>query len=269
MENYFPLRKSIAFVMAVFHLGAFAALFFPTWSRVALGFFVWATVSSFGIGVGYHRLLTHRGYKTYRWIEYTLAIIGALAQQGLAITWVAIHRVHHRYTEEPGRDPHTPRDGRWWSHLDWMLHPDPELRKRTDLRRWAPDLMRQPFYTWQYIQWLPTTALGLLCLIIGGIPGVLWGVALPVVVGWHQTWLVNSATHIWGKRRFNTRDDSRNLWWVALITWGEGWHNNHHEDPVSPRHGLAWYEVDVNWAIIYCLRVLRLVWDTKEKSPIA
>lgn len=263
MEHRYPLNRKVAFVMAVFHLGALAALFFATQNRVVLGLSVWAITSSFGVGVGYHRLLTHRGFKTYRWLEYALAIIGALAQQGLAVTWVSLHRIHHKFTEQPGLDPHTPRDGRWWSHIDWMLHPDPKLQDKVYLKRWVPDLIRQPFYRKRYIEWLPTAVLGASCLFWGGMPALLWGVALPVTVGWHQTWLVNSATHIWGSRRFATNDDSRNLWWVALITWGEGWHNNHHKNPASSRHGLAWYEIDANWAIIRCLRGVKLVWETK------
>jgi stearoyl-CoA desaturase (delta-9 desaturase) len=148
--------------------------------------------------------------------------------------------------------------------MDWILHPNPEFQSSVYLNKWVSDLLKQPFYRKRYVRWLPTVALALLCLFIGGFPAVLWGVALPVTVGLHQTWFVNSATHLWGKRRFNTPDNSRNLWWVALITWGEGWHNNHHHNPVSPRHGLAWYEIDTNWRIIKCLRGLKLVWETKD-----
>lgn len=264
MEHRYPLNRLAAFTMAVFHIGALAALFFPTQGRVTLGFCVWAIVSSLGVGVGYHRLLTHQGFKTYRWLEYTLAIIGSLARQGLAIVWVALHRIHHKFTEQPGLDPHTPRDGRWWSHIDWMLHPDPKLQDKVYLKKWVPDLIRQPFYRKRYIEWAPTAILVTVGSLVGGFPAVLWGVALPVVVGWHQTWLVNSATHIWGSRRFETRDDSRNNKWVAWITWGEGWHNNHHYNPRNPQHGITWYELDVNWYIIRILMGMGLVWETKN-----
>jgi fatty-acid desaturase len=262
----YQMNKMATLVMAMFHLGAITALFFPTTGRIALFFSVWAVVSSVGIGVCYHRLLTHQGFKTYKWLEYVLAVIAALAQQGLAVMWVAIHRVHHKHTEVPGLDPHTPRDGRWWSHMDWMIHPDPKLNDKTYLLKWVPDLVRQPFYRKRYVEWAPSLVLGLLCWYFGGFIAVLWGVALPVVVGWHQTWLVNSATHIWGSRRFNTDDDSRNLWWVAILSWGEGWHNNHHRWPVNARHGLRWYEVDVNWYLIWLMGKLRLAWGIKNQA---
>ncbi len=263
-DKNFPLNKGIAVIMGLFHIGAVLALFFTTPNRILLGFTVWAIVSSVGIGVCYHRLLTHRGYETYKWLEYLMATIAALGQQSLAIIWVALHRIHHKFTEQPGKDPHTPRDGRWWSHMDWILHPNPEFQNSVFLNKWVPDLIRQPFYRKRYIQWLPTVVLATLCLIFGGVPAVLWGVTLPVVVGWHQTWLVNSATHIWGKRRFDTPDDSRNLWWVGLLAWGEGWHNNHHYDPVRARHGIVWYEFDVNWYFIKTLQFFGLVWKVKD-----
>lgn len=264
MTHRHPLNRQVAFVVAVFHVGAFAALFFGNWNHVILGFTVWAVVSSLGIGVGFHRLLTHRGFKTYRWVEYTLATIGSLARQGLPSIWVMIHRMHHKWTEVEGWDPHTPRDGRWWSHMDWMIHPDPTFQSRAILQKWVPDLIRQPFYRKRYVEWLPTSVLATACLIFGGIPAVLWGVALPVTVGWHQTWAVNSATHLWGYRRFDTKDDSRNLWWVAILSWGEGWHNSHHHDQVSARHGLAWYEVDINYYLIKAMQVMGLAWDVHE-----
>src|SRR5205085_8225831 len=111
------------------------------------------------------------------------------------------------------------------------------------------------FYRWlNTYHWVPLTTVGLILLAVGGVPMVLWGIFLRVVVGLHGTWLVNSATHMWGTRRFETRDDSRNSWWVALITFGEGWHNNHHAHPTSARHGLAWYEFDPSWLLIKVLK---------------
>src|SRR5204863_1008218 len=112
--------------------------------------------------------------------------------------------------------------------------------------------------------WAPMTALGLVLLAFGGWSMVLWGIGARVVLGLHSTWLVNSATHMWGRRRFATRDNSRNSFWVALLTFGEGWHNNHHAHPQSAQHGLAWYEVDVNWYGIAVLKMLGLAWDVKQ-----
>ena len=248
--------------MAVFHIGALvAALFFFTWHRLMLFLLIWFITSSFGIGIGYHRLLTHKGFKTYKWLEYLLAGIAGLAQQGSAREWVSLHRQHHAHTEVPGLDPHTPREGKWWSHMDWILHPYPDLMINVPLVR---DLTNQWVYRQRYLHQAPTIALGTLLLVFRGVPAVGWGVALPVVVGLHQTWLVNSGTHLWGYRWFETNDDSRNNPWIALFAWGEGWHNNHHRFQKSARHGLAWYEIDVNWYIIKFLRAVGLVWEVSE-----
>src|ERR1700761_230873 len=231
--------------LAIFHLLALAALFTFRWSCLAVLAGTWILTQNIGIGMAYHRLLTHRGYRVPRWLEYILAICGTMALQGSPTYWVAVHRLHHQYTDKEG-DPHSPRDGKWWSHMGWILfgslHNDSAV-----LRRYAPDLMKQGFYRWlNRFHWLPVTLLGFGLLAVGGWSWVLWGIALRVTIGLHVTWLVNSATHIWGSRRFDTRDDSRNNWWVALLTGGEGWHNNHHAHPVSARHGMARYEDDGN-----------------------
>jgi stearoyl-CoA desaturase (delta-9 desaturase) len=132
------------------------------------------------------------------------------------------------------------------------------------LARYAPDLARDKFYVWlSKYHWVPMVVTGLALLAIGGWSAVMWGIFLRVTLGLHATWLVNSATHMWGSRRFNTKDRSRNSWWVALLTGGEGWHNNHHAHPVSARHGLAWYEFDQNWLGICLLKKLGLAWDVK------
>jgi stearoyl-CoA desaturase (delta-9 desaturase) len=130
--------------------------------------------------------------------------------------------------------------------------------------RYAPDLGKDAFYRWlTTYHWVPLAVLGFSLLAIGGWPLVNWAIFLRVVVGLHSTWLVNSATHLWGSRRFKTKDDSRNSWWVALVTFGEGWHNNHHAHPTSARHGLAWYEFDQTWLSIAVLERLGLVWDVR------
>jgi fatty-acid desaturase len=148
--------------------------------------------------------------------------------------------------------------------MDWMLHPNPKYDDREELHKWVADLLKHKFYRrLEKFFWLPSALLGVVCLLIGGLPAVLV-VFLVIVVEWHSTWFVNSATHLWGYRRFETKDNSRNLWWVALITYGEGWHNNHHHDQTNPRHGLAWYELDPEWYILRILRSVRLVWGTKD-----
>ncbi|MBI3940952.1 MAG: fatty acid desaturase [Acidobacteria bacterium] len=250
-------------VMVIFHLGSVAALFTWSWKAAAIAFFFNWVAGGLGIGMGYHRLLTHRGYSVPKFIEYFLTLCGTLALEGGPINWVATHRIHHACSDREG-DPHSPRDGRWWSHVGWILvgramNHDPEV-----LERWAPELMndRIHFLINRYY-WAPLTVFGLALLALGGWQLMLWGVFLRVTFGLHSTWLVNSATHIWGKRRFDTRDDSRNNWWVALLAFGEGWHNNHHAHPASARHGLAWYEIDVNWWCIRALQILRLARSVK------
>jgi stearoyl-CoA desaturase (delta-9 desaturase) len=131
-------------------------------------------------------------------------------------------------------------------------------------KRYIPDLLKDKFLVKLSKYWyVPTIAAGIMLGFIGGWSMVLWGIFLPVTLNWHFTWFVNSVTHVWGSRRFETTDDSTNNWWVAILSWGEGWHNNHHAHPVSARHGLAWYEFDFNWIQITILEKLGLVWNVK------
>ncbi|MGE3275006.1 MAG: acyl-CoA desaturase [Vicinamibacterales bacterium] len=249
--------------MVVYHVGAVAALFYVNVGAMLAAALLWWISGMFGIGMGYHRLLTHRGYKTPKWVEYFLTTCGALALEGGPIFWVATHRIHHQYSDKEG-DPHTPREGTYWAHMGWIftgkaMHHDTQV-----LRRYVPDLSRDPFHVWMTTyHWVPQVVVGVALLAFGGLPYVLWGVFFRTVYGLHATWLVNSATHLWGNRRFQTRDDSTNNWWVALLSWGEGWHNNHHAHPVSARHGLAWYEVDMNWYGIKFLELLGLASQIK------
>ena len=257
------LNWTTAFFMGMFHVGAVAALFFFSWKLVALLIFLNWVSGSLGIGMGYHRLLTHRSYKTPKLIEYFLTTCATLALEGGPIFWVGVHRIHHARSDKEG-DPHTPHDGGWWSHMGWILGGVSSHRDINKLARFTPDLGADPFHRW-ISRWhfLTMIALAAVLYAVGGLPFVLWGVFLRVVVGLHSTWLVNSATHMWGKRRYVTADDSRNNWWVALLTFGEGWHNNHHAHPTSAQHGLAWYEVDMNWWGIRTLQLLRLAKNVK------
>ena len=242
----------------IFHLGALAAPFFFTWPAFITALVLYWMSMSFGIGMGYHRLLTHRGYKVPKAIEYFLAICGTMALEGGPVFWVATHRIHHQFSDKDG-DPHTPRDGRWWAHIVWMLVGNVTHCDTAMCAKYAPDLAKDRFLMWlSRYHWVPLTVLGILFLAFGGLPFLFWGIFFRVTMGLHATWLVNSATHIWGKKRFATRDDSKNNWWVALITFGEGWHNNHHAHPVSARHGLRWYEIDPNFYGIWLLSKLGL-----------
>jgi fatty-acid desaturase len=252
-----------ATAMVVFHLGAVAALFFPDRGAILAAFVLYVVAGMLGIGMAYHRLLTHRGYKTYRWVEYFLTWCGTLALEGGPIFWVATHRIHHQHSDHEG-DPHTPREGTWWAHMGWIVSGQGLHHDASVLARYVPDLVRDRGHVFlSRWHWTSNVVVGLALLAFGGLPYVLWGIFFRTTVGLHATWLVNSATHLWGSRRFATRDDSTNNWWVALLTFGEGWHNNHHAHPTSARHGLAWYEIDFNWMGIRTLQALSLAWDIK------
>jgi fatty-acid desaturase len=250
-------------VLIFFHLGAIAALFMFSWKALAVAAVLYYLSVGLGISMGYHRLHTHRSYKVPRAIEYFFAICGTLTLEGGPIFWVATHRIHHQKSDQPG-DPHSPRDGAWWAHVGWILFGEANHNNTAKMSKYAPDLAKDSFYVWlNNYHWIPMVVLGLALLAIGGLPLMLWGICLRVVLGLHATWLVNSATHMWGGRRFNTRDDSRNNWWVALLTFGEGWHNNHHAHPTSARHGLAWYEFDPSWILVSVLKFFHIAKSVK------
>ena len=249
--------------MAAFHVLAVVALFMFTWKAFFCFVGLYVVAINMGIGMGYHRLLTHRGYRTPKWLEYFLSVCGTLALEGGPIFWVATHRVHHQHTDKEG-DPHTPHDGGWWSHAGWIISGDALHHETALMARYAPDLAKDRFQVWlSKYHYVPMVTVGLLLLAFGGWSCVMWGIFLRVTLGLHATWLVNSATHMWGSKRFPTRDDSRNNWWVALLTGGEGWHNNHHAHPVSVRHGLTWWEFDPNYYGIWVLQKLGLARNVK------
>ena len=249
-------RWGTAVFLIISHVAAVAALFLWSWPALVCGILLYWVAGSLGIGMGFHRLLTHRGYKVPKVVEYFLVTCGTLALEGGPIQWVTTHRIHHAHTDRHG-DPHTPRDGGWWAHIGWILRGTAQDHDDATRKRYASDLIKDRYYRWLDVYyWVPSIALIIVLLVFGGWGVMLWGVFLRVTVGLHSTWLVNSATHLWGKRRFVTAEDSRNSWWVALLTFGEGWHNNHHAFPTSARHGLRWYEIDLNW---WGIRVLQLV----------
>ncbi len=253
-------------VIVAFHIGAVAALFFFTWQRLLVGLVFYVLAINVGIGMCYHRLLTHRGYQVPKWLEHTMAVCATLALEGGPMFWVSTHRVHHQLSDHEG-DPHTPREGGWWAHTGWLLWGNAMHAQTEVLNRYSPDLSRDRFYVWlSKYHWIPLVLSGVFLVALGWLTGgpvnalgmLLWGAFFRVTFGLHSTWLVNSATHLWGSRRFQTRDDSRNNWWVALVSGGEGWHNNHHAHPVSARHGFKWYEIDPNFYGIWILSKLGL-----------
>jgi fatty-acid desaturase len=256
LPNGNKINWPTSLVLVLFHLGAIAALFMFSWHNLLISMALYWITVGWGISLGYHRLHTHRSYKCPLWMEYFFSVCGALTLEGGPIFWVATHRIHHQKSDQAG-DPHSPHDGAWWAHIGWILWGETNHNNTRLMSKYAPDLAKHKFYIWlNNWHWVPMVALGVILLAIGGFPLLCWGIFLRVVVGLHATWLVNSATHMWGKRRFTTKDDSRNNWWVALMTFGEGWHNNHHAHPTSARHGLAWYEFDISWITLTMLKAL-------------
>ncbi len=279
MQNIIELeqsRQSINWknlsIVITFHLLAIPALFMVSWENVAAMLIGNWIVGSLGIGLGYHRLLTHRSFKAPKWLEYTLTVFGAMAIQDDAPKWVTTHRIHHAFTETD-KDPHSTRPGFWWAHIGWIVSGTANDHDEATLKRYVPDLMKDKFHVFfAKYYYIPLILSGFLLFAIGGWSMVLWGVFVRIVVGWHTTWFVNSLSHIFGKRRFDTNDDSTNNWFVALLTFGEGWHNNHHAFPTSARHGLKWYQFDMNWLTISVFKKLGWakqirIFDT-EKPPV-
>jgi stearoyl-CoA desaturase (delta-9 desaturase) len=233
------------------------------WQAIAVTAVLYWLAIGCGIGMGYHRLLTHRSYDVPKPVEYFMAVCGTLTLEGGPISWVATHRIHHQKSDQEG-DPHSPREGAWWAHVGWIVSGESNHNNTKRMSRYAPDLGKDPFYRWlNTYHYVPLIASALILFAVGGLPMMLWGTCVRVVIGLHATWLVNSAAHMWGRRRFATSDDSRNNWWVALLTFGEGWHNNHHAHPTSARHGLRWYEFDLTWIQIRSLELLGLVKSVK------
>ncbi len=236
--------------------------------------------TSLGIGAGYHRLLTHRGFKCPRWFEYTLAMLGVCSFQDSPARWVLVHRLHHQHSDHQP-DPHTPRVSAWWAHMGWLFVDNRELSRASAYDKYVRDLMRDPLYmwlqkglNWVWVYFAHALVIGLLGLLSGLVftgtwtgalqvaaQVFLWGVVMRTIFTWHVTWGINSFAHIWGYRNYETREDSRNNWLFALLTNGEGWHNNHHADPRSARHGHRWWEVDITWWSLWVLERTGLVRD--------
>ncbi len=253
---------NVMFVAAVHVFALFGFLTF-SWKAVAVAAGLWWITGSLGIGLSFHRQLTHLGFRSPLWVKRFLAVCGTLAVQGGPIAWVAGHRLHHANSDREN-DPHNSKKGFWWSHMGWILRRDPRMGKFEGYSRYARDLAADPFILFldRYYVWLQV-ALGLLLLWWGGWSFLVWGIFVRLVYGWHCTWLVNSAAHMFGYQTYESLDESRNCWWVALLSFGEGWHNNHHAFPRMARHGVRWWEFDMNYLAIRALQAVGLVWDVR------
>jgi stearoyl-CoA desaturase (delta-9 desaturase) len=242
------------------HLAPLAAFFVTvTWQDWVLCGVLYVT-RMFFITAGYHRYFSHRSYRMGRVAQFVMAFGGTTALQKGPLWWAGHHRLHHRYTDLDD-DVHSPRDGFWWSHVGWILstkYKDTDLTTIKDFAAYPELRLLERF------QWVGPWLLALTCLLFWGWGGLLIGFFLSTVLLWHGTFLVNSAAHLFGRRRYATPDTSRNSMAIAIITGGEGWHNNHHYLPASARQGFTWWEFDPTWYTLRLLAALRVVRDLKD-----
>lgn len=279
MERY----SNLAGVLVPF-MGVIAAIVLlwnnmVNWTDIAI-MVVMYLLTATGVTVGFHRMLTHRAFQTYKWIEVTFAILGSLSVEGSVMDWVADHRKHHAFADLEG-DPHSPHVGHgeglagfWHAHAGWLM----ETQGRADWRKYAADLyedpaMRRVGRMFPYIAaaslLIPTLAGFLLHGLTwkGALEGFIWGGLVRIFFVHHVTWSVNSICHIFGRRRFEVKDYSTNVWWLAPFSLGESWHHNHHAFPRSAYHGLKWWEFDLSGIVIASMERLHLVWNVIRIAP--
>jgi len=254
---------SLPFVLI--HLAALATPFLvpvtPGLAALAAALYV---ARMFGITAGYHRYFAHRAYRAGRGFQLAMALLGGASAQKGALWWAAHHRDHHRWSDTP-QDLHSPlRQGFWWSHVGWFLV---RSHDRTKLERIA-DFARYPELRW-LDRWhlVPPLTLGLILLAAGGLPAFLWGFCVSTALLWHGTFLINSLAHVIGRRRYETGDESRNSFALALVTLGEGWHNNHHFYASTANQGWFWWELDLSFAALRLLAKVGLVRDLRTPPP--
>jgi len=282
VDNPLQVRWRYAIGIPAVHLLA-ALAFLPqffSWTGVAaaiVGLYVFGTL---GINLCYHRLLTHQGFVVPKRLEHALAVLGVCTLQDTPACWVAMHRIHHKHSDERP-DPHSPLVSFLWGHCGWLMFANREFLNLNHYQRFTRDLLRDPFYLrlerggcWLWI-YLASAALfflggcGVGVLLDGsrqaalhmGASLLVWGVFVRTVLTWHITWSVNSLTHVWGYRNYETTDNSRNNVLVGLWSNGEGWHNNHHADQRAAAHGHRWWEFDLTWLTIRLLERIGLARD--------
>ena len=276
------LNWPVVIWIVVVHILALIAPFFFTVPALVTCIILAFVTGSMGVCMGYHRLLTHQSFKTYRPVRWLLAFLGGLSGEGSALTWVAQHRKHHAYSDHDG-DPHSPKDGKTWSHMLWFM---PDFGRKWNyelLKRYAPDIVKDKIMVVIHHFFLPSHFILAGILFVCGYFGpeswglgtawagwsmVFWGLGVRMVYVLHVTWFVNSATHLWGYRNYETDDNSRNLWWVGLLAFGEGWHNNHHAYQRVASQGHRWWEVDMTYWVILLMEKTGLAWDVVRLKDV-
>lgn len=276
---------TISFI--VFHAVSLLVIFpyFFSWTGVALaiaGMYVFGTL---GINLCFHRLLTHQGLIVPKWLEHSLAILGVCCVQDTPAKWVAIHRLHHQHSDEQP-DPHSPLVNLFWGHMGWLLVDNVQINNLNHYEKYARDVLKDPFYfklerklMWVWVNIASWFVFYLAAFVVEyaltrnfsaavqfGWSVVIWGCFFRTVIVWHVTWSVNSLAHVWGYRNYETDENSRNNWFVGLVSNGEGWHNNHHADQRSAKHGHKWWELDVTWLTIKFLSAVGLAKSVVQPS---
>lgn len=275
-EAAHPVQLDWGYVWSISGIHVASLLIFVpwyfSWTGVALAVVGLPLYGLFGITLCYHRILTHRGLTIPKWLEHPLAVLGVCCLQDTPARWVAVHRLHHQHSDRQP-DPHSPLVNFFWAHVGWVVVRHREHSRVTFFEQYARDVLRDPFYlalerniAWFWVYWLHALVYFLAGLVGGrmisgnwmagvqfGASLLVWGVFFRTVFVWHATWAVNSVTHVCGYRNYDTADDSRNHWLVALVAYGEGWHNNHHSDQRAAAHGHRWWEYDMTYAVIRLL----------------
>ncbi len=278
----YTIALSMAHLLAIYAIlpGNFG--YFFSWTGLILAIMGHFAFGMFGITIGYHRLLTHQGFTCPKWFERTLAILGVCTMQDSPARWVAIHRQHHKYSDQQ-QDPHSPLVSFFWGHMGWLFVLNRDHESVSCFEKYVRDLLRDPFYLrlekrailfplWLIIYFGHALAFFAVGCAAGyfvdgttplrfGLSFFFWGVAIRTVAVLHGTWAVNSLSHMFGYQNYDTSDNSRNNWFVALISHGEGWHNNHHADQRAASHGHRLLELDYSWWMIRCLEMVGIAKD--------
>lgn len=254
------------FWISLVHLAIPLAILQFSWGGLLIALIGVFVLAPIGINVGYHRLLCHRAFSCPKWIRYPLVTIGAVIGAGPPLHWAAMHRIHHRFSDS-GRDPHDANRGFWYSHILHLFVADEAEHEQDHLPTYAPDLLKEPYLVWLNKNWLYLALATLpLLYLAGGISWVLWGGFVRLAGTWHIMWFVNSASHRWGYRNYETADKATNCWWVGLLAAGEGWHNNHHANPSCAAHGHRWWELDLSFLFIVALESFGLASEVKRPA---
>jgi len=276
-RNAQGINYPVAGWLILLHVGALAAPFCFSWEAMVVCLVFYWFNGSIGVCLGYHRLLTHGAFKVHKVTRWVLAFFGGLSGEGQAIDWVANHRKHHAHSDHDG-DPHTPHDGGLWAHAFWLAWSFRGEEYEKHVNRWAPDLTKDPGMRWVGYMFLPSQLLsGVILMGVGywmdgwmmATSMLVWGLFLRLVMVLHVTWLVNSWSHMWGYRNYETNDGSRNNWLVALLAFGEGWHNNHHAYPRMACQGHKWWEFDTTYVAIRLMKWVGLAWDVVDYKQVS